>query len=210
MNDRLTYLVSEIKKLETSLIEELDERKKEFQYTVHKKKVLFEQEILAEHKKFHIGLFRYLLHSRPVFILFSPIIYFQFLPILFLDLSVTIYQTLLFPLYRIPKVKRSEYIVLDRHQLKYMNLIERINCDYCAYFNGAIAYTMEIAARTEQYWCPIKHARRYIHRHDRYNSFFEFGDAESYRLKLHDIRKGLWDGHPDNPFKKEQEPPANG
>jgi hypothetical protein len=45
-----------------------------------------------------------------------------------------------------------------------------------------------VAARTEQYWCPIKHARRVLGAHDRYPDFFEFGDAESFRQGLERLR----------------------
>jgi hypothetical protein len=31
-----------------------------------------------------------------------------------------------------------------------------VNCVYCGYFNGLIAYVQEIAARTEQFWLPHK------------------------------------------------------
>jgi hypothetical protein len=52
-----------------------------------------------------------------------------------------------------PKVRRSDYIILDRQKLRYLNSIERLNCAYCGYANGAIAYVQEIAGRTEQHWC---------------------------------------------------------
>ena len=35
-----------------------------------------------------------------------------------------------------------------------------INCIYRSYANGLCSYVTEVAARTEQHWCPIKHARR--------------------------------------------------
>jgi hypothetical protein len=31
-----------------------------------------------------------------------------------------------------------------------------------AYANGVFAYVREVGSRTEQYWCPIKHARRVL------------------------------------------------
>ena len=58
------------------------------------------------------------------------------------------------------QVKRSEYVIIDRNHLSYLNLIEAFNCVYCGYANGVIAYVREIASRTEQHWCPIKHALR--------------------------------------------------
>jgi hypothetical protein len=55
--------------------------------------------------------------------------------------------------------------VFDRYHLAYLNVLEKLNC---AYANGLIAYVREIAGRTEQYWCPIKHARRVIGAHSHY------------------------------------------
>jgi hypothetical protein len=46
-------------------------------------------------------------------------------------------------------------ISFDRRKLAYLNAIEKLNCDYA---NGILTYAREIASRTEQFWCPIKHA----------------------------------------------------
>ncbi|MFT4580172.1 MAG: hypothetical protein ACI9UO_003027 [Nitrospinales bacterium] len=82
------------------------------------------------------------------------------LAVLFLDLVMSIYQRICFPVYGIPKVRRGDYIVIDRQYLSYLNITEQLNCIYCGYFNGVMGYTREIAGQTEQYWCPIKHARK--------------------------------------------------
>ena len=84
---------------------------------------------------------------------------------------------MLLPVYGIHKVLRQDRFVFDRAQLGYLNLFERVNCAYCSYANGLISYVREIAGRTEQYWCPIKHARRMHDAHGRYHEFFEYGDA---------------------------------
>jgi hypothetical protein len=88
-------------------------------------------------------------------------------------------------------VRREEYLVFDRHYLAYLNAIEKLNCAYCSYANGLIAYVREIAARTEQYWCPIKHARRVIDVHARYAMFDDYGDAEGYQQRLEGLRGAL-------------------
>src|SRR5215831_14597866 len=54
-----------------------------------------------------------------------------------------------------------------------------------------IAYVREVAARTEQYWCPIKHSRVIPTPHGRYHLFFDYGDAEAYRRKLPAVRHAL-------------------
>jgi hypothetical protein len=86
-----------------------------------------------------------------------------------------------------------EYIIFDHHKLGYLNLLEKINCLYCSYFNGLIAYVREIAGRTEQYWCPIRHSRNVKGMHTRYYQFADFGDAAAYRRKIDGIEKDLED-----------------
>ena len=83
--------------------------------------------------------------------------------------------------------------MIDRHRLDYLNGIEKLNCVYCGYFNGLIAYIQEIAARTEQYWCPIKHANRIYTIHSRYHKFLEYGEYEDYQKKLAALRKDFVD-----------------
>ena len=109
-------------------------------------------------------------------------------PLLLLDSFVFLYQLICFPVYGIPKVRRSDYQIFDHQDLAYLNLLEKINCAYCSYANGLMSYIKEIVARTEQYWCPIKHARRILQAHSRYNRFADYGDGDAYRNELKSIR----------------------
>ena len=111
------------------------------------------------------------------------------IPALALDALASLYQVICFPIYGIPRVKRSEYVVIDRHALQYLNRLEKLNCVYCGYFNGLMGYLREIAARTEQYWCPIRHARPVKSVHSRYRRFFEYGDGKAYHDGLAEVRK---------------------
>ena len=113
------------------------------------------------------------------------------IPIAIMDITVTLYQHICFRLYRIARVERSKYIVMDRHQLSYLNGIEKLNCLYCGYGNGVIGYAREIIARTEQYWCPIKHARKVLGTHKRYSNFLDYGDAEDYETKVLEFREAM-------------------
>jgi hypothetical protein len=88
-------------------------------------------------------------------------------------------------------VSRREYFVIDRHKLAYLNGIEKVNCTFCSYANGLISYVREVTARTEQYWCPIKHARAIQMPHQRYHFFFDYGDAAGYRRDLATLRRTL-------------------
>jgi hypothetical protein len=51
----------------------------------------------------------------------------------------------------------------------------------------------EVAARTEQYWCPIKHALRVKGVHSRSQHFFDYGDAEGYRRGIEQVRRDFED-----------------
>ncbi|WP_430459545.1 hypothetical protein ACQUQU_10045 [Thalassolituus sp. LLYu03] len=112
-----------------------------------------------------------------------PAIYGLIIPVVIVDLFVTAYQTVCFPAYKIPKVKRSEYLALDRRKLQYLTFGQKLNCLYCDYANGVFAYASEIAGRTEWYWCPIKHPDNAIRAHNYYDEFIEFGDGEEFPKK---------------------------
>ena len=123
---------------------------------------------------------RSLTESSPYGLVTSPIIYSGIVPIVLLDLFATTYQAVCFKSYGLPKVERRRYFIYDRHRLPYLNLIERINCEYCAYFNGVIAYAREVAGRTEQHFCPIRNATQRPAAHDQYKGFEAYGDASGY------------------------------
>jgi hypothetical protein len=188
MSNHLNEILQEIKALEKSVQEEIRRKEEEFQYKIRKRKIIFEEEVLRIQATFSRGLVKYILGARPLNILSAPVIYLMIMPALLVDACVTLYQYVCFPIYGIPKVKRLEHIVLDRHYLRYLNVIERLNCDYCSYFNGLSSYISEIGARTEQYWCPIKHASGKARPHSRYHHFADYGDAEAYRARLSELR----------------------
>jgi len=191
MSGSISELTDKISKLEKQLLNELDKKQEEFSYKIEGIKVRFEQEILSAHRKLKVGVLRWLFSSTVRNIISAPFIYSMIIPIAFFDLTITLYQHICFRLYSIPRVKRSDYIVLDRHQLAYLNGIEKLNCIYCGYGNGVVAYSRKVIARTEQYWCPIKHARKVAGSHRRYNNFSDFGDGEYYQEQLIKLRDDL-------------------
>ncbi len=191
MNQHIVALTDRIHALEAELEAELAKRRAELRVGLEHGRAVFEEEILRRHRELKIRLGTYVLGARPLVILTAPVIYSLVVPLALLDLFVTIYQAICFPVYGIPKVRRRDYLVFDRHHLAYLNAVEKINCAYCSYANGLIAYVREIAARTEQHWCPIKHARRAIGAHSRYALFDDYGDAEGYQKRLEELRAAL-------------------
>jgi hypothetical protein len=188
MNPHIVALTEKIRVLEAELEAELARRRAELRVGLEKGKAFFEEEILRRHRELRTRLSTYVLNARLLVILTAPVIYALIVPLVLLDLFVTVYQAVCFPVYGIPKVRRGDYLVFDRHHLAYLNALEKLNCAYCSYTNGLIAYVREIAGRTEQYWCPIKHARRVIGAHPRYASFEDYGDAEGYRKWLEQFK----------------------
>ena len=191
--DKLQDIIEEIKRLEKELREEFQKKQAEFFYKIRGKRVYFEEETRKFHKTLASKIYTYLFHASFLNILTVPIIWSCIIPAVFLDLTASIYQFICFKVYKIPDVKRNDYIVIDRHSLSYLNPIEKINCVYCGYFTGLLAYVQEIAARTEQYWCPIKHSRKVGTMHKRYHKFIDYGDHHEYQKRLAELRKDFSD-----------------
>jgi len=187
------HLSDRIKSLEKELATALAEKQKAFEYAFIKGKARFEEAVLKRHREHKLGLPSYLLHGRFLAYLTAPIIYSGIVPFFLLDLFLTVYQGICFPVYGVPKVRRDDYFVFDRGNLKYLNLLERLNCAFCSYGNGLFAYATEIAARTEQHWCPIKHAQRLRSPHSRYSHFFDYGDAQDYSKQVETVRNDFVD-----------------
>jgi len=182
-------ILDRIELLERELLEELRKTEDELLYTIRDKKVRFSEEVKQYHRKMALKWLDYVYESGTMKILTIPIIWSAVLPAAFMDLVVNVYQLVCFPIYGIPRVRRGEYVIMDRHVLSYLNWIEKLNCSYCSYFNGLIAFVTEVAARTEQYWCPVRHARPLKSIHSRYRHFFEYGDAKGYRERLEEVRR---------------------
>jgi hypothetical protein len=194
MNQTVDELIRKMQELEEELEVEYQKKRESFDFIIKEKRVRFAEEVARQQRRLKFGVFRYLLEARLVNILTAPVIYAGFVPFILLDLFLITYQSICFPIYGISKIKRSDYLIFDREDLPYLNVIEKFNCFYCAYGNGVAGFAREVAARTEQYWCPINHARRIRATHDRYPRFFEFGDAESYSKGLERLRKELKEG----------------
>lgn len=192
MNTRIEELIERIRELEAELSLELEHDleliRHHFNYTIEQGRIRFQQGAVAAQKALRTGLVQYLRESNVLFILTSPVIYALIVPLFVLDLFLTVYQHICFPLYGIKRVVRSDYLIIDRHHLVYLNLVEKLNCVYCGYGNGLLSYGLEIASRTEAFWCPIKHARTVRDPHSRYHLFSEYGDAQSYRERLRVLR----------------------
>jgi hypothetical protein len=191
MSRYVDRIVATIHEAEEALLEDVRDQQQRWQYGLHRGRVWFDKEVQHAQKQLKQGIPSFLRHGSVLNLLTTPIIYSLSLPFVLLDIWVSLYQWICFPIYRIDRVARGRYFVIDRHKLGYLNAIEKANCMYCSYANGVVAYVREIAGRTEQYWCPIKHARAVPGPHTHYQLFFDYGDAAGYRRGLSAIRKIL-------------------
>lgn len=191
MNDQVRQLLARISELDDELRTALHAQESRMFFEIKGKRIEFEKSVKQAHRQLKKGFFRWLVNNRPQNLITGPVIYAMIVPLLILDAFVSFYQATCFPIYRIARVRRADYIVFDRQHLEYLNFIEKFHCTYCAYGTGLLAYISEIVAKTEAYFCPIKHARKMLGTHSRYARFLDYGDAADYEARLEACRVAL-------------------
>jgi len=184
-------ILARIRDLQDEMEDEFARRREAFRYGFENGRVVFEAEVRRRHREMRVRLVTCLRGARPVTIVTAPVIYSMIVPFVLLDLFVTVYQAVCFPAYGIEKVRRGDFIRIDRHHLAYLNALQKLNCVYCGYCNGLIGYVQEISGRTEAYWCPIKHAARVGAHHAYYAQFVDYGDAEGFEEGLQQSRRRI-------------------
>lgn len=180
MKSRINQLLIEIENKREELKEEYIKLRSKYSFEFLKGKVTFSQQAREANKKYKKSLIDTIFSARVREILSIPFIYAMIIPALVLDIFLCIFQQTAFRLYKIPLVKRSEYIVWDRKHLDYLNPLQKLNCLYCSYVNGLFSFAVEVGGRTERYWCPIKHARKLKTIHDWQKHFADYWDAEGF------------------------------
>lgn len=84
-------------------------------------------------------------------------IYGMAIPFFLLDLCLQVYQATYFRCNQIPCLDREHYIVFDRGRLEGLSIRQKLNCYYCDYANGLMAWARAVVHQTEVYSCAIKH-----------------------------------------------------
>jgi hypothetical protein len=188
MDSKIKTLIEKIESLNKILSEEYSKLADKYGFVINQKKIIFLQKIKERNKLLRIPAWKYVFPKNIRHFLSLPFIYMMIVPVIILDVFITVYHCVTFSLYRIPKVKRSDYIIYDRRFLDYLNIVQKVNCLYCSYVNGFFAYALEIAARTERYWCPIKAAHKPKFHHDWYQDFADYGNPEEWNEKFNDVK----------------------
>lgn len=183
MPSKISELLKRFEALRHDVEREYDRLTKEYGYSIEKHKVVFLEEFARKNKRFRESFFRMVFNAPIRHILSIPFIYMMILPAILLDMFLTIYQYTAFPLYRIPRVERGDHFIYERRFLNYLNWFQKINCLYCSYVNGLFAYAVEIGAKTERYWCPLKATHHPRFTHPLYNDFADYGNPEEWVAK---------------------------
>lgn len=184
MTSQLEHLVDRLRDIQTEIEAEIEAQRAAFRYRLERGRVVFDAEVRARHRAARESLASFLARTKLLVVLTAPLIYALIVPFVLLDGFVSLYQALCFPVYGIPKVRRRDYVVIDRQHLAYLNGLQKLNCVYCGYANGLIAYVREIAGQTEAYWCPIKHASRVADPHAGYAGFVDYGNEVAFQQKV--------------------------
>ncbi len=189
MNDKIREIIDEIEEMKLKLAAEIDKQESHISYEIKNGYVTFEKEVLAKQKENMKNLLSWLGEVPLLHFLIAPLIYAMVIPAIFVDVTLFIYQQVVFRVFKFKLVKRSDYMHFDHQYLGYLNSIEKLNCLYCSYFNGLMLYASAIAGRTELYFCPIKHAKKVVAQHMYYDEFLTYGDEEDYQEKLKELRE---------------------
>ncbi len=184
MDSNIKKIQQKIDELEIALHKEYELLAEKYGFSIEQKRVEFLQHFKDKNRTFRVPAWKYAIPANIRHVLSLPFIYMMIVPTVILDFFLTIYNWIALPLYRIPIVKRGDFIVYDRQFLDYLNWIQKINCIYCTYVNGVFAYAVEIGGRTERYWCPIKAAHKPKAYNNWYNDYADYGNPEEWHEKF--------------------------
>ncbi len=181
MRPKIEQILKDIKKKREDLYEEYAKLREKYGFKFEKWKIVFNSETKAKNKLFKKSILESIFSARVREILSAPFIYVMIIPSVILHIFLFIYQQTAFRLYKIPIVKIKDYVIFDRKELDYLNVIQKFNCIYCSYVNWLYSYGVEIAGRTEKYWCPIKNAKKMKGGHDWQEYFADYGNPEDFK-----------------------------
>lgn len=184
MNNKIKEMIDEIEAMKAKLKDEISQQEKDKLYEIKNGYVRFEHDAFLRQKKYVKSLWQWFAEIPLLNLLSAPVIYAMVFPALFLDMMLFVYIKVVGAVFKFEFPQRSDYIVFDRHYLGYLNIMEKLNCLYCSYFNGLMAYATVIANRTEFYFCPIKHAKKVAYDNKYYDEYLQYGDADNYQEKL--------------------------
>jgi hypothetical protein len=145
MSPHVERIVRHLRKAEEDLAREVEQQEERWHYRVHRGRVWFDREVRHAHRRLRQGIPAYIREGSFLSLLTAPVIYSLMVPLVLLDVWVTMYQWVCFPIYGIARVPRRAYFVIDRHKLAYLNGMEKVNCTFFDY-GDAEGYRRDLTA----------------------------------------------------------------
>ncbi|MCB1398831.1 MAG: hypothetical protein KDJ82_02110, partial [Rhodobacteraceae bacterium] len=127
MTETLEKLQQRLAQIEDQIEAEFARRRAELRYHLDRRRVVFEEGVREAHRAARVRLWLFLRRTRPMVVLTAPVIYMLIVPFALLDLCVTLYQAICFPVYGIARLRRRDYIAIDRQHLAYLNGLQKLN-----------------------------------------------------------------------------------
>ncbi len=189
MKSKINKILQEIQSKRDELSIEYSKLKEKYGFRIEWRKIIFNTETKKKNKFFKKPILETIFSAEVREILSIPFIYSMVIPTFILDVFLFIYQQTAFRLYKIPIVKRCDYIIYDRKSLDYLNFLQKFNCIYCSYVNGVFQYAVEVWWRTEKYWCPIKNARKKMWEHAWEDCFADYWSPEDFKKVFHSLKE---------------------
>ena len=94
---QIARLIGQIAELEAELEAEMARRAAQLRVAFVDGRLKYEQDVLRRHRELQSSLWNYLRSARVLVVITAPVIYALILPLVLLDIFVTIYQFICFP-----------------------------------------------------------------------------------------------------------------
>ncbi|RME14097.1 MAG: hypothetical protein D6801_09880, partial [Alphaproteobacteria bacterium] len=117
---RLKDLLERARKLEDEIEVEVARHRAELGSEFEGGRVRFKAEVRRRHRAARQKWRDFLRGARLGVLLTAPVIYSLIVPLVVLDIWVSLYQWICFPAYGIARVRRRDFIAIDRHHLAYL------------------------------------------------------------------------------------------
>jgi anti-sigma-K factor RskA len=94
---QIARLIGQIAELEAELEAEMARRAAQLRVAFVDGRLKYEQDVLRRHRELQSSLWNYLRSARVLVVITAPVIYALILPLVLLDIFITIYQFICFP-----------------------------------------------------------------------------------------------------------------
>ena len=128
MNDKIREMLEEIEEMKVKLGEEIAQQESHISYGLKNGYVKFEKDVLERQRENMKNLLAWFREVPFLHFLTAPLIYAMLIPAIVFDVILFIYLQVVFRVFKFKIIKRSDYIIFDRHYLGYLNPIEKLNC----------------------------------------------------------------------------------